>query len=80
MQLAPVTDATACCGSAGAYSLLQPELANRIRDRKLAELEASAPEEIVTANIGCLHHLAAGTRIPVRHWVELLAERLPDSR
>ncbi len=80
IRLAPVTDTIACCGSAGPYSLLQPELAGRIRERRLADLEESGPEEIVTANVGCLHHLAAGTDRPVRHWVELLAERLPERR
>jgi glycolate oxidase iron-sulfur subunit len=78
VRLAPVTDSIACCGSAGPYSLLQPGLATRIRERKLADLESDAPEEIVTANVGCLHHLAAGTDRPVRHWVELLADRLPE--
>jgi len=77
VELAPVGESIACCGSAGAYSLLQPALAERIRARKLADLEAGDPAQIVTGNIGCLHHLAAGTDRPVRHWVELLAERLP---
>lgn len=80
VQLAPVDESIACCGSAGAYSLLQPALSERIRERKLADLEAGAPAEIVTGNIGCLHHLAAGTDRPVRHWVEMLAERLPAER
>ena len=80
VDLAPVTESIACCGSAGAYSLLRPALSERIRERKLADLEAGEPAEIVTANIGCLHHLAAGTERPVRHWAELLAERLPAQR
>jgi len=80
VDLAPVGESIACCGSAGAYSLLQPALSERIRERKLADLEAGEPAEIVTGNIGCLHHLAAGTDRPVRHWVELLAERLPTER
>jgi glycolate oxidase iron-sulfur subunit len=80
VDLAPVGETIACCGSAGAYSLLQPALSERIRERKLADLEADEPAEIVTGNIGCLHHLAAGTDRPVRHWVELLAERLPAQR
>lgn len=80
IELAPVGESIACCGSAGAYSLLQPVLSERIRERKLADLEAGEPAEIVTGNIGCLHHLAAGTDRPVRHWVELLAERLPAER
>lgn len=80
VELAPVGESIACCGSAGAYSLLQPALSERIRERKLADLEAGEPAQIVTGNIGCLHHLAAGTDRPVRHWVELLAERLPGER
>ncbi|MDF9391568.1 MULTISPECIES: glycolate oxidase subunit GlcF [Methylococcus] len=71
-ELTPVADAALCCGSAGTYSLLQPELSSRLRDDKLRNLEAGEPEVIATANIGCLLQLASGTRRPVRHWVELL--------
>jgi glycolate oxidase iron-sulfur subunit len=74
--LTPVSDAHLCCGSAGTYSILQPELATRLRDNKLASLESGHPKVIATANIGCLTHLAAGTRRPVRHWIELLDERM----
>jgi glycolate oxidase iron-sulfur subunit len=72
----PVADAHLCCGSAGTYSILQPELAEELRANKLRALEAHAPDVIATANIGCLLHLAAGTARPVRHWIELLDERL----
>jgi len=72
--LTPVADAHLCCGSAGTYSILQPALARELRGRKLGALPAGLPTEIVSANIGCLTHLAAGTDIPVRHWVELLDE------
>jgi glycolate oxidase iron-sulfur subunit len=65
-----------CCGSAGTYSVLQPELAGRLRDRKLAHLGALRPDCIVSANIGCILHLQAGTATPVRHWVEVLDEAL----
>jgi glycolate oxidase iron-sulfur subunit len=65
-----------CCGSAGTYSVLQPELANSLRDRKLAGLEALSPGCIVSANIGCIQHLASGTATPVKHWIELLDEAL----
>jgi glycolate oxidase iron-sulfur subunit len=75
--LTPVADPHLCCGSAGTYSILQPELAGRLRDNKLAALEAGHPKVIATANIGCMTHLAGGTRRPVRHWIELLDERLP---
>ena len=61
-----------CCGSAGTYSVLQPELAHRLRDRKLGHLAALQPGTIVSANIGCIQHLQSGTATPVRHWVEVL--------
>ena len=71
-RLAPVDDAHLCCGSAGAYSLLQPEISNELRARKLAALQAGAPRWIATANIGCLSHLQGAAAVPVRHWIELL--------
>ena len=75
-ELAPVDDAHLCCGSAGAYSLLQPALSRELRRRKLGALQAGRPERIATANIGCFAHLQAGTASPVLHWVELLDEAL----
>jgi len=74
--LTPVADAHLCCGSAGTYSVLQPELAGRLRHNKLAALNAGAPQVIATANIGCLTHLQAGSPLPVRHWIELVDEVL----
>ncbi len=71
--LTPVAEAHMCCGSAGTYSLLQPTLARRLRERKVDALQAGDPDVIVTANIGCLVHLDGGARVPVRHWIELLA-------
>jgi glycolate oxidase iron-sulfur subunit len=71
-ELAPVADGHLCCGSAGTYSILQPELSGKLRERKLAALAAGGAGAIATANIGCLSHLQAGTRTPVRHWIELL--------
>jgi len=65
-----------CCGSAGTYSVLQPELAGQLRDRKLGQLAAREPQAIVSANIGCIQHLQSGTTTPVRHWVEVLDEAL----
>jgi glycolate oxidase iron-sulfur subunit len=65
-------EAHLCCGSAGTYSVLQPELAYQLRDRKLGNLSEMNPEVIVSANIGCITHLQSGTQTPVRHWVELL--------
>ena len=66
----PVADSHLCCGSAGAYSLLQPAFANPLKTAKLAALNASAPAAIYTANIGCWMHLADGSPAPVRHWIE----------
>ena len=71
-ELVPVRDAHLCCGSAGTYSLLQPQIAGELRARKLAALEEGAPQAIATANIGCLMHLQAPTATPVRHWIELV--------
>jgi glycolate oxidase iron-sulfur subunit len=71
-RLAPVDDAHLCCGSAGVYSLLQPDLAAKLRDNKLEALQADRPDLIVTANIGCLAHLQTGSRQKVVHWIELL--------
>ena len=67
-----------CCGSAGTYSVLQPELSTRLRDRKLEHLQETAPETIVSANIGCITHLQSGTGTPVRHWIEVLDDALRD--
>jgi glycolate oxidase iron-sulfur subunit len=61
-----------CCGSAGAYNLLQPELATRLRDRKIANIESVSPDVVAAGNIGCLTQLASGTNLPVVHTVELL--------
>jgi glycolate oxidase iron-sulfur subunit len=61
-----------CCGSAGTYNLLQPELATRLRDRKLANIAALAPDVIAAGNIGCITQLATGTETPIVHTVELL--------
>ena len=66
------TEAHLCCGSAGTYSVLQPELAYQLRDRKLGHLAAVKSDVIVSANIGCITHLQSGTSTPVRHWVEVL--------
>lgn len=75
-ELTPIRDAHLCCGSAGTYSLLQPQIAAELRARKLAALGEGAPQAIATANIGCLAHLAAATATPVRHWIELVDEAL----
>jgi glycolate oxidase iron-sulfur subunit len=72
--LLPVADAHLCCGSAGTYSILQPELANALKANKLAALQAGKPDVIASANIGCITHLQSGTDRPVRHWIELIDE------
>ena len=71
-ELLPVRDATLCCGSAGTYSLLQPDLSQELRQRKLDTLLAEKPDVIATANIGCLEHLRQASAVPVRHWVEIV--------
>ena len=74
-ELTPVADAHLCCGSAGTYSLTQPELSESLRANKLVSLEAGSPERIVTANIGCQSHLAGGASVPVEHWIVALERR-----
>ena len=69
-------EAHLCCGSAGTYSVLQPDLAYQLRDRKLANLSQMQPAVIVSANIGCITHLQSGTATPVRHWIEVLDDAL----
>jgi glycolate oxidase iron-sulfur subunit len=65
-------EAHLCCGSAGTYSVLQPEISYQLRDRKLSNLSEMKPQAILSANIGCITHLQSGTETPVRHWVEIL--------
>ncbi len=61
-----------CCGSAGTYNITQPELANRLRDRKVAHIESTSPDVIATGNIGCITQIRSGTAVPIVHTVELL--------
>ena len=75
-QLTPVRDSHLCCGSAGTYSLLQPALSKQLQANKLQALQAGKPVLIATANVGCQLHLASATDLPVKHWVELLAEAM----
>ncbi|HEX7911718.1 MAG TPA: glycolate oxidase subunit GlcF [Paraburkholderia sp.] len=79
-DLTAVPDAHLCCGSAGTYSITQPELAQRLRDNKLDALESGRPEVIVTANIGCQTHLDGADRTPVRHWIELVEASLTETK
>ena len=69
-----------CCGSAGAYSMLQPDIAHALRERKLADLAATGAGAIVSANIGCIAHLQSGTATPVTHWIELLDSFISEHR
>lgn len=75
-QLSEVADGHLCCGSAGTYSVLQADLSHQLRDRKLAALCADKPDQIATANVGCQCHLESGSEVPVKHWIELIDERM----
>jgi len=78
-SLTYVPDAHLCCGSAGTYSILQPELSQRLLANKIKALTAESPAEILTANIGCQSHLQTATELPVKHWIEALDDRLSQS-
>jgi glycolate oxidase iron-sulfur subunit len=78
-EVLPVAESHLCCGSAGTYSLMQPDLSRQLRGRKLDALMAAKPEVILSANIGCIAHLGAAAGVPVRHWVEWLDEGLSTS-
>jgi glycolate dehydrogenase iron-sulfur subunit len=71
-ELLPVPDAHLCCGSAGTYSIFQPELSRRLQENKIAALSRGLPGAILTANVGCQAHLQAATDLPVRHWIEAI--------
>jgi glycolate oxidase iron-sulfur subunit len=74
--LTEVPDAHLCCGSAGTYSILQPELSQRLLKNKIAALASGAPGAILTGNVGCQAHLQTATDLPVRHWIEALDDAL----
>ena len=61
-----------CCGSAGTYNLLQPEISNQLKTRKISNIEAQKPDVVAAGNIGCMMQIGSGTEIPVVHTVELL--------
>ena len=75
-ELTMVPDSHLCCGSAGTYSILQPELSQRLLKNKVEALESGQPALLATANIGCLTHIQSGTSLQVRHWINILDERL----
>ncbi|MGV8711999.1 MAG: glycolate oxidase subunit GlcF [Nitrosomonas sp.] len=76
-DLTHVPNAHLCCGSAGTYSILQPKLSQQLLKNKVQALESGQPDQVATANIGCLKHLQGGTSLSVKHWIELMDERLP---
>jgi glycolate oxidase iron-sulfur subunit len=75
-KLVAFEEAHLCCGSAGTYSVLQPQLARALRDRKIERINAANPKTILSSNIGCIQHLQTGTDLPVLHWIEWLDQRL----
>lgn len=75
-ELTMVPDSHLCCGSAGTYSILEPELSQRLLKNKVTALESDQPAVLATANIGCLTHIQSGTALRVKHWINLLEERL----
>ena len=71
-KLSPVADSNTCCGSAGTYSIFQPELSRQLRDKKVSALIQDEPDIIATSNIGCQLHIQAGSGRTVVHWIELI--------
>ena len=71
-DVAAIPESHVCCGSAGTYNILQPELAGRLRDRKVGHLAATGAEVVAAGNIGCMIQIATGTATPIVHTVELL--------
>ena len=71
-EICRIEEAHLCCGSAGTYSILQPDLSARLRDNKLRALKVDRPDVIATANVGCQLQLGADRSVPVVHWIELL--------
>jgi glycolate oxidase iron-sulfur subunit len=71
-QVRDIAEAHLCCGSAGTYNMMQPHIANALRDRKVAAIEATGADVVATGNIGCMTQIAPATALPVAHTVELL--------
>lgn len=78
-HIKPVSDNHMCCGSAGTYSIFQPELATELRQKKIQALKNSQADQYVSANIGCITHLSAGLEQPVRHWIQVVDDALNDT-
>ena len=79
LRLTPLENAHLCCGSAGTYSILQPEISAQLKASKIRALTAHGPQQILTANIGCQTHLQSATRLPVRHWIEFIDDLIAAS-
>ncbi len=75
VEVMPVADSHLCCGSAGTYSVLQPVLAQTLKEQKLSALTEGTPDCILSANVGCIGHLQSGTALKVAHWIEWLEEQ-----
>ena len=71
-EVTDIPEGHLCCGSAGTYNILQPEIATRLRDRKIANINSVTPAVIATGNIGCITQIGQATEIPILHTVELL--------
>jgi glycolate oxidase iron-sulfur subunit len=80
LKLTTSKDSHLCCGSAGSYSILQPEISARLRDKKVAALTNDQPDAIVTANVGCQLHLASSAAVPVKHWIEVVDDASSSQR
>lgn len=80
VDISGLRDAHLCCGSAGTYSILQSEISQQLKDRKLASINELGALHVVSANIGCQTHLNAGTRLGIKHWLVLVAEMITKAR
>ncbi|MDI3325675.1 glycolate oxidase subunit GlcF [Pontibacterium granulatum] len=78
-KMMPISESYLCCGSAGTYSLFQPELATELRNRKSAALRNSSADHYISANIGCISHLSSSTDKPVEHWIQIIDRALQIS-
>jgi len=72
IELVQVPDSHTCCGSAGTYSLFQPDISRELRTNKVSAMLSNEPDILATANIGCQLHVQAGSGRPVVHWIELI--------
>jgi len=79
LDLVPVPDSHSCCGSAGTYSLFQPEISRELRTKKVSALLSNQPDILATANIGCQLHIQAGSGRTVFHWIELVDKIITES-